>query len=69
MSEAIVQLNEGVSGGNAIVDLRELPEPGSVGERPELESRVRGMTSNSTGLPLEQYLKARGAARGMSKSV
>jgi PGM1 C-terminal domain len=57
MSEAIVKLNEGVSGkGNAIIDLRELPEPGSLSERPELESRVRAMTFELDELPLEQYL-------------
>ena len=52
VGEAIVKLNEGTSGkGNAIVDLRELPEPGSVGERPDLERRVRAMTFELDELP------------------
>ena len=57
VGEAIVKLNEGVSGmGNAVIDLRELPEPGSVDERPELETRVRGMAFELAEMPFEQYL-------------
>ena len=55
--EAIVKLNEGVSGmGNAVVDLGELPAPGSVHERSELETRVRGMAFELAEMPFEQYL-------------
>jgi PGM1 C-terminal domain len=56
VGQAIVKLNEGVSGiGNAIVDLRDLPAPGSAGERPELESRVRAMAFEFAEMPFEQY--------------
>src|SRR5262249_28617173 len=42
VSRAIVKLNEGVSGeGNATVDLRGLPAPGSPDERPAVDTRVR----------------------------
>ena len=44
-TEAIVKLNEAASGrGNAVVDLSELPPPGSADERAELEGRVRRMS-------------------------
>ena len=57
VEEAIVKLNEGVSGmGNAVVDLRELPEPGSAGEHAELERRVRGMAFELAEMSFEQYL-------------
>jgi hypothetical protein len=57
VGEAIVKLNEGVSGmGNAVVDLRDLPEPGSDGESAALESRVRGMAFELAEMSLEQYL-------------
>jgi hypothetical protein len=55
--EAIVKLNEGVSGtGNALVDLRELPEPGSAAERRELEERVRRMSFELAEMPFERYV-------------
>jgi len=55
--EAIVKLNEGVSGtGNAVIDLRGLPEPGSGTERPELEDRIRRMSFELAELPFEQYV-------------
>jgi hypothetical protein len=42
---AIVKLNEGVSGeGNASIDLRGLPVPGSPGEADAIEERVRAMS-------------------------
>jgi hypothetical protein len=45
MGQVIVKLNEGVSGvGNALVDLTDLPEPGSPGEAAAIEQRVRGMS-------------------------
>ena len=57
VDEVIVKLNEGVSGmGNAVVDLRELPEPGSVDERAELERRVRAMAFELEEMPFEQYV-------------
>ena len=44
MGEAIVKLNEGVSGrGNALVDLRNLPAPGADDERNEVVQRLREM--------------------------
>jgi hypothetical protein len=56
-SEAIVKLNEAASGkGNAVVDLTGLPPPGSDGERPALEQRVRRMSFEFAGLDLAAYL-------------
>jgi len=59
MANAIVKLNEGVSGeGNASVDLRGLPEPGSAVEDDALEERVRAMTFESDGVRFESYAAA-----------
>ena len=45
MVEAIVKLNDGVSGqGNAVVDLRGLPGPGEPDERTLLEERLAGFS-------------------------
>ena len=57
VGEAIVKLNEGVSGqGNAIVDLGALPEPGSLDEHTAIESRVRAMAFEVDEMTFEQYL-------------
>jgi hypothetical protein len=56
-AEAIVKLNEGVSGaGNAVVDLRGLPEPGSPDEAEALRGRVTGMALEDPGLSVDDYL-------------
>ena len=69
VEEAIVKLNEGVSGtGNAVVDLRGLPEPGSAGEHAELEGRVRGMAFELAEMSFEQYLAKLEERRGSSRS-
>ena len=63
-SEALVKLNEGVSGeGNALVDLRDLPPPGSAQERGALTSRVEAMTFELPTIELGPYL-AKLAERG-----
>ena len=60
----IVKLNEGVSGqGNALVDLRGLPEPGDPHERAEITARLRHMQFERPDTPLEDYL-AKLAERG-----
>lgn len=57
MSEAIVKLNDGVSGrGNALVDLRGLPSPGSADERPELRRRLEAMTFEQPDMLVAHYL-------------
>jgi hypothetical protein len=59
LTEAIVKLNEGVSGsGNALVDLRGLPERGAPGEPEALRERVLGMAPEDPGIGLETYLTA-----------
>jgi hypothetical protein len=55
-AHAIVKLNEGVSGeGNATVDLRELPAPGSDGEPGSVEERVRAMRFEAAAMTFEAY--------------
>ena len=57
IEQVVVKLNEGVSGnGNAIVDLRGLPRPGSAGEPAALEARVAQMTLEAQDLSVESYL-------------
>jgi hypothetical protein len=57
VSEAIVKLNEGVSGrGNALVDLRGLPVPGAGDERAELHRRLEAMAFEQEDMLLPAYL-------------
>ncbi len=57
VSEALVKLNEGVSGaGNALVDLRDLPAPGSQQERAALQERLRSMVFELPTIRLDAYL-------------
>ncbi len=59
LTEAIVKLNDGVSGsGNALVDLRGLPEPGSADEAAVIRERLLGMQLESEKLTLDVYLAA-----------
>jgi hypothetical protein len=55
-AHAIVKLNEGVSGeGNATVDLRGLPAPGSAAEAAEVEERVRAMSFEAAAVSFDGY--------------
>ena len=45
LEQVLVKLNEGVSGeGNALVELRDLPEPGSANETDAISQRVQAMS-------------------------
>ena len=62
--QALVKLNEGVSGGgNALVDLGGLPPPGSAEEPAELRERARAMRFELPGMPFDGYV-AKLAERG-----
>src|SRR5207253_11370537 len=55
-AHAIVKLSEGVSGeGNATVDLRGLPAPGSADEPTTVQERVRAMTLESPAGAFDSY--------------
>jgi PGM1 C-terminal domain len=57
MTEAIVKLNEGVSGeGNALVDLTDLADPGSDHEREQLTERLRSMRFEAPDTPFDAYI-------------
>jgi hypothetical protein len=57
LTQAIVKLNEGVSGrGNAVVELRDLPAPGARDEAAELRRRVDRMAFEHADTRLEDYL-------------
>jgi hypothetical protein len=66
LTEAIVKLNEGVSGaGNAVVDLRDLPAPGSHAEPEEIRARVLAMELEADDLTVDVYLAAFAAHGGI----
>jgi hypothetical protein len=57
VSSVIVKLNEGVAGeGNAVVDLTGLPAPGMQEERDEIARRLRSMSFELPGTPLDAYV-------------
>jgi len=57
MAEVVVKLNDGVSGrGNAMVDLRGLPEPGTEDEADQIVDRLTAMQFESPEVSLEPYL-------------
>ncbi|MET0700525.1 MAG: peptide ligase PGM1-related protein [Mycobacterium sp.] len=59
LTEAIVKLNEGVSGsGNALVDLHGLPASGATDEAAAIAERILGMQLESEKLTIERYLEA-----------
>jgi PGM1 C-terminal domain len=54
---ALIKLNEGVSGeGNALVDLDDLPPPGSPNEGRALAERVQRMSFEKPDMPYEDYM-------------
>jgi pheganomycin biosynthesis PGM1-like protein/ATP-grasp domain-containing protein len=58
MKQVLVKLNEGVSGeGNALVDLKGLPEPGDSNERVMLEDRLRAMQFELAGITYDSYME------------
>ena len=66
LTEAIVKLNEGVSGaGNAVVDLHDLPAPGSSTESEEIRARVLAMELEADDLTVDVYLAAFAADGGI----
>jgi hypothetical protein len=59
LSQAIVKLNEGVSGaGNAMVDLRGLPDPDSPDEAAVIRDRIMNMAPEAETLSVGTYLTA-----------
>ena len=57
VTRGLVKLNEGVSGaGNALVDMQDVPPPGSPDERPELRKRVERMAFESPDVPYDTYV-------------
>ena len=56
MSEVIVKHNDGVSGrGNALVDLRGLPEPGDSREREAITEQLRAMQFEDADVRFDDY--------------
>jgi hypothetical protein len=66
ISEAIVKHNDGVSGrGNAVVDLRGAPAPGSADEISELRRRAEAMSFEDLRQTLDEYLAQLRAGGGI----
>jgi pheganomycin biosynthesis PGM1-like protein len=65
LEQVLVKLNEGVSGeGNALVELRDLPEPGAGSEAQAIRERVKAMSFELKGATYDGYaakLDERGA--------
>ena len=57
LAQLVMKLNEGVSGeGNAIVDLRGLPQPGAAEERQDIAARLEGMALEAADVTVGAYL-------------
>lgn len=57
LTQAIVKLNEGVSGaGNALLDLHGLPAPGAPGEAAVITERLHAIQPEAAGLAVSTYL-------------
>ena len=70
MTAAVVKLNPGVSGaGNALVDLRDLPSPGSADERAAVEARVDAMELEAAGLARDTYAESFRAQGGIVEEL
>lgn len=66
LAEAIVKLNDGVSGsGNALVDLRGLPAEASAEEPAAIRERVLAMALEDPTIGVQEYLAAFGAGGGV----
>ncbi len=66
ISQVLVKLNEGVSGeGNALVDLKGLPEPGNANERAAVEDRLRDMRYELPEITYDDYVNKLGERRGI----
>jgi hypothetical protein len=64
LSRLVMKLNEGVSGdGNAIIDLRGLPDPGAADERGHIAERVSRLAPEAHGVTAAAFL-AKLARRG-----
>jgi len=59
LQEAIVKLNDGVSGsGNAMLDLRDLPEPGAADEPSSISERLADLRPESDTITVPDFLAA-----------
>jgi hypothetical protein len=66
MVEAIVKLDEGVSGeGNALVDLRSLPAPGPADETKAVRTLLRAMQPEKPGATYEEFMAMLGTRGGI----
>jgi PGM1 C-terminal domain len=58
VAEAMVKLNEGVSGeGNAVVNMAGLPEPGDTAERDAIRDRLRQMRFELEDVTFDDYVR------------
>ena len=56
INQVLIKLNEGVSGhGNALIDLKDVPEPGAEGEKEAIRRAVEAMQFELQDATFEQY--------------
>jgi hypothetical protein len=68
LTRAIVKLNDAVSGeGNAVVELAELPAPGSADASALLEQRVRSMTFELSSMTSERFFASLAQLGGVAE--
>ena len=68
LTRAIVKLNDAVSGeGNAVVELAELPAPGSAEAAALLEQRVRSMTFELSSMTFERFFDSLAKLGGVAE--
>jgi hypothetical protein len=68
LTRAIVKLNNAVSGeGNAVVELAELPAPGSAEAAALLEQRVRSMTFELSSMTFERFFDSLAELGGIAE--
>ena len=70
IGRVITKQNQGVSGmGNAVVDLRGLPEPGATGEEAAIAERLRAMKFEVGGLTYADYMNGVAAQGGIVEEM
>jgi hypothetical protein len=70
IGEAMVKLNEGVSGaGNAVVGLSDLPPPGDGREAAELEQRLQQMELEAEDVTVEAFMRKLAERGGIAEEL
>src|SRR5258705_2116751 len=70
LEHVLIKLNEGISGdGNARIDVRDLPAPGSPQQLDEIEARLREMSLENASLTIDSYVTKLEATGGIVEEL